>query len=102
MTRIVDYSILKYYLVRGIVIHSCGTHRGCSGKGNTTIEKRGGQRNQKCFSPPSVHDDALSALNESLVFIRTKWSGANFIGENDCIFDTNDVDGEDADAMECI
>eukprot|EP00957_Ditylum_brightwellii_P016269 1223790-Ditylum_brightwellii.AAC.1 len=102
MTRIVDYSILKCYFVRGVVIHGCGTHRGCRDKGNTPVEKRGNQRNRKCFSHPFINDDALLALNETLASSRTKWSGADLIGENDCIFDMDDVDGEDADAMECI
>eukprot|EP00957_Ditylum_brightwellii_P049820 3777044-Ditylum_brightwellii.AAC.1 len=81
MTRIVNYSILKQYLVRGVVIHSCGTHMGHRDKGNITVEKRGGQRSRKCCSPLFSHDDALSALNESLASIKTKWSGADLIDE---------------------
>eukprot|EP00957_Ditylum_brightwellii_P063695 4834298-Ditylum_brightwellii.AAC.1 len=41
MAWISDYSILKQYSVWGIVVHGCGTHRGCRNEKRDIRETRG-------------------------------------------------------------
>eukprot|EP00957_Ditylum_brightwellii_P120833 9215879-Ditylum_brightwellii.AAC.1 len=49
MACIVDYSILKQYYVRGIVVHGCGTHRDCRFDRKHIVESRGGCRSKNTF-----------------------------------------------------
>eukprot|EP00957_Ditylum_brightwellii_P010617 804043-Ditylum_brightwellii.AAC.1 len=65
IVRITEYSILKRFYVRGVVVHGCGTHRGHRQDGTRKAQNWGGCRDKK-ISDAFIHSNALSVLNESL------------------------------------
>eukprot|EP00957_Ditylum_brightwellii_P060900 4622605-Ditylum_brightwellii.AAC.1 len=66
MVQIMDDSILKQYSIQGIVVHGCGTRRGHMNEKRDIGEIRGGARSKKLFSPTFIHEDTISAVNESV------------------------------------
>ena len=59
MHRISNYSVLKRYSVRGVVVHGCGTRRGRRFDGSSGVKNRGGQRTTKPCSDSFIHEDAI-------------------------------------------
>ena len=91
-----DDSILKQYSVWGIVIHGCGTCRGDRNEKRDIGETRGGARSKKPFSPAFIHEDAISAVNESLAASMNTWMGSQIICEGNDI-DCGEINGHDED-----
>eukprot|EP00957_Ditylum_brightwellii_P057468 4357005-Ditylum_brightwellii.AAC.1 len=103
MVQITEYSILKWFYVHRVVVHGCGTRRGCRQVGTRKVQNWGGHSNKKSFSGAFLHSNALSALDKSLQPSTAMWMGGqNLIVQNDENFSVNNDHIEQDDEIDII
>ena len=101
MNRIYDYTALKIFSVRRVVIQGCGSRRGRRDDGTAQVGCRGGRMTKKKKAIGWIHPDAKAVLNEEVAASRARWEGTAGIPVT-AVNSEGEIDSDDVDASESM
>ena len=101
MNQIFDYTALKIFSARGVVIRGCGSHRGRRDDGTAQVGRRGGRMTKKKKAIGCIHPDAKAVLNKEVAASRARWEGTAGIPDT-AVNSEGEIDSDDVDASESM